>query len=228
MFTPEELSHLGWSTLICVSGVLTILGSLLAYKVRSPKAIVVGTMCIALGLTGISLGVWRFMLTAPNYTDDDGTMWKHQMSFVEKRSFWPSPTKYSVRWNRVGMISENNEILASGEYLVFALWNGHGVNGIKVYELIGESEQLVYPRVEDVQNLSYKNIRISHETQSYKNGRYIIFSVRPPAKNVDRLRIIVLDELWNVTQDIISAASIEGRRTDAQFLERSKFERPRI
>ena len=176
--------------------------------------ILLGILTTAL-VVGVSLGIWRFVLSAPRYYSADGTtMWKHQMKLVEQSSAWPYVTKYTADWNSVSM-TENGETIASSRWIEFALWNGHGIDDVKVYELDGKDERLVYPSEKEARSLSHTSdsgpfaeMSLTYGTTD-ESDKYVIFGVAPPAGGIKNLRIVVTDVHGNVTSDVMDVASIE-------------------
>ena len=175
------------------------------------KNTVFAVFMIVAVVIGTGIGSWRYILSAPRYYDaDGGTMWKRQMTLVEQKTFLPYVTQYNVMWNGIS----NDEVIVQNSWIEFVVWNGHGVNSIKVYEQEEGAERLVYPTDKDIRSMNFLSsdgliLGGSITFGTIKNdNRYIIFGVKPPSEGTDNLRIVVTDVHGNVTQDTITISSI--------------------
>lgn len=163
-------------------------------------------------LFGLAIGGWRFYLSAPGYYDLDGaTFWKYEMSLVERKSFWPYITKYNVYWNGISA-SFGGRPVASRRWIEFGIWNGSGIQDIKVYEVADGAEMPVYPSKEDACDTGI--VQLPSETFVATRlgpcgrsityvGRYVFAHVKPPKETAEFLRIVVTDNNGNTTDALV-------------------------
>jgi len=150
-------------------------------------------------LSIVTVGTWRWYLSAPlYYNSDGGSLWEKTMSIVEKKSIWPYKTVYKTNWNCIKM-SINNQTKVS-RWFEFILWNGHGVESIEVVGV--NTSESVYPTKEKVGTLQTDMTYIEplHNTQ---NEKYFIVKVKPPEDETE-LKITVVDKLGNITSDTVT------------------------
>lgn len=157
----------------------------------------------------LSVGIWRFHLSATWYFDSDGsTMWKNTMTLKEKKSIWPYITKYAVYWNGMSVSGGSNqqmEQVHSSKWVEFTLWNGHGIEKIEIRGV--STGELLYPSKKDATLYDSSEITIMMGQTTTYNGRYISASVTVPAEE-KALHIVVTDALGNITEDTVEIKSI--------------------
>lgn len=155
----------------------------------------------------IVVGVWRFNLNPARFYDSDGSsLWKREMSFVEKKSLWPATTHYSVDWNGISAFVDSKKVVGSS-WVEFVLWNGQGINSIEVRGV--HSGSLLYPAASDVRNIHPDDVGlyVTFELTDTFSGRYRVIGVKPK-EGESSLCITVTDVKGNITQDTVSMGEI--------------------
>ena len=168
----------------------------------------VWVLAIVIFLMFFGIAAWRFYLSPIRIYDSGSSMWKHEMHFIEKKSFWPVTTHYGVHSNGSSTFI-NDKLVSEKSWIEFILWNGHGINTIEVWGVTTNS--ILYPTKKDVRSFNYNDDSISvtsNFTQSGTYGnRYTIIGVKP-SEDETKLRIIVTDVKGNVTEDIVETNKI--------------------
>lgn len=159
----------------------------------------------------LSVGIWRFHLSAVWYYDSDGsTLWKKTMTLKEKKSIWPYVTKYNVHWNSMSVSvgpGDDMQTVYASRWIDFILWNGHGIKSILVYAM--DTKEILYQNGKrEMELYDSLGLKMRRGQITTHGGRYIILGIKPPKEEETRLWITVTDELGNVTEDIVDITSI--------------------
>lgn len=157
--------------------------------------------CTTLALIVAIIVGWRAHLSSPS-----GWNWK-DCDLTQKVSFWPAQSQYDVRWNGMS-VKVHGQPLAENKWLDCYIWNGSGIDSLKIFVIDDGKEKLVYPGEEADRSLSafpdnspiLGFMAIVGSNLSTPGAQKFHVSLSPLEKGISKMHLIVYDSNGNIAE----------------------------